>query len=82
MQVHSPPFLNQTRLKAIIKEKEKKAQQYQSCNVYWLLVVIDYIDFGQEQHISQEKLEKISSNIFKEIFLYKTGFDQIIELQK
>lgn len=82
MQVHSPPFLDQVRLKDIIKEKESKAAQYQRCDSFWLLIVIDYINFGQEQHILQLELEKVPSSTFEKIFLYKTGYEQIIEVQQ
>ena len=76
------PAFRPKRLKKIIQEKEHKAKEYQSAHAYWLLIVIDYMDRGQEQYILQDQLERIPSNVFEKIFLYKTGYEQIIEVQQ
>ena len=79
-QAYSIPMLDKERLIEIIREKEKKAKEYKSCDEYWLLIVIDFINFAQDQIISNNMLPKIESTTFQKIFVFKTGYDQVFEL--
>jgi len=79
-QAYSIPMLDKERLIEIISEKEKKAKEYKLCDEYWLLIVIDFINFAQDQIISSNMPPKIESTTFQKIFVFKTGYDQVFEL--
>jgi hypothetical protein len=70
-----------SRLVEIIREKECKAKGYRKCDTYWLLVVVDFINPAMDQEIQIEGVE-LKSDIFENIILYKTGFEDIIEFKK
>ncbi|OGP65699.1 MAG: hypothetical protein A3K22_05390 [Deltaproteobacteria bacterium RBG_16_42_7] len=63
-----------------IREKEIKANDYQKCDEYWLLFVVDSIDRAQDQEIEIEGMNDIKSNIFNKVIIYKSGFDHIVML--
>jgi hypothetical protein len=67
------------RLNDIIREKEKKARRYATCDAYWLLVVVEFIDAAQEQEIHVDGVT-FTSDVFEKIILYKTGFEQMVEV--
>jgi hypothetical protein len=46
---HDFELIAAKQLAEIIKEEEAKARQYVTCDVYWLLIVVDFIDSAQEQ---------------------------------
>jgi hypothetical protein len=79
-QSHSPGLMSTKRLNEIISEKEAKAQNYAPCDVYWLLIVVDFIDSAQEQEIRIDGLA-VQSDMFQKIIIYKTGFEHIVELE-
>ena len=64
----------------IIREKETKAQQYSSCDAYWLLIVVDFIDAAQEQEIRLDGGVVIASDVFEKILIYKPDFEHIVEV--
>ena len=66
------------RLKEIIREKEAKARQYVTCEAYWLLIVVDFIDSAQEQEIRIDGLT-VESDVFQKIIVYKPNFEHIVE---
>jgi hypothetical protein len=75
------PTMSISRLVEIIKEKERKVKKYRKCDAYWLLVVIDFINPAMDQEIQIEGVE-LKSDIFENIILYKTGFEEIVEFKK
>ena len=75
-QVHSYEEMSAVRLRAIIAEKESKAANYEPCDAYWLLVIVDWKDAAQDQEITTSGL-KIPSNVFEKIVIYKPGFEEI-----
>lgn len=77
-QVHDVTTINIERLTEIIKGKEGK--NYTGCDAYWLLIVMDMMDPGQEQEIPRSELPKIPSQKFEKIFFYKTGYEQVFTL--
>ncbi|MBC8420792.1 MAG: hypothetical protein H8E10_19600 [Desulfobacterales bacterium] len=79
VQVYDTPLLSRNRLAEIVIEKEKRAKKYQNCHEYWLLVVVDFINSSQDQEIQIEGFEKIQSNIFKKVIVFKTLFNHILE---
>ena len=79
VQVYDTPILSRNRLAEIVIDKEKRAKKYQECNEYWLLVVVDFINSSQDQEIQIEGFEKIQTNIFKKVIVFKTLFNHILE---
>ncbi len=79
MQVHGGHLLDKDRLVKTIRAKEASAMKldYRKCDVYWLLVVIDFIDRAQDQEISMDTLLP-ASPIFERVILFKTGFNEIV----
>jgi hypothetical protein len=78
-QGHSFGLMSVARLTEIIRRKEAKARQYSSCDEYWLLLVVDFIDAGQEQEIRVDGLV-LESNVFERIIIYKPHFEHIVEV--
>jgi hypothetical protein len=79
-QVSSLTEMSFAALEAIVREKEVKSKQYKKCNSYWLLVIVDWTDRGQNQEIRVEGLN-ISSKVFKKIIIYKWGYNHIVEIK-
>jgi len=74
------PVMNQDSLKKIIENKEKKAKRYEGCDQLWLLIVIDYMNFSQDQEINGVKPDEIETAVFDKVVIYKTCYEQIIEV--
>lgn len=77
-QVHTVDFMSLDRLENTIREKEIKALEYAPCDVYWLLIIVDWRDPAQEQEIRIEA--KIRSNTFEKIFVYKPIFEHVTQV--
>jgi len=70
-QVHRFGLMSKDHLQAIVREKDSKAAQYEECNAYWLLVVVDGMDAAQEQEIRIDDLY-IGSRKFEKIIIFHT----------
>ncbi len=80
-QVYSGQIMSIDQLKEIVIAKELQSKSYQLCDAYWLLVVVDFLDPAQDQEIQIDVCEKINSNIFEKVFVYKTHFGQVLEVK-
>ena len=71
-QVYSVEEMALPRLSEIVAAKEAKAAEYQICDAYWLLVVVDWIDPAQEQEITTTKVtyHRVSTSVL----LYTSRF--------
>ena len=58
-EVHSVGLMSAKTLRKVIKEKERKCAGYDSCDAYWLLIVVDFMDRAQEQEIRLDDLPSI-----------------------
>jgi hypothetical protein len=81
LQGHAFGSTSTARLTEIIKAKEAKAQHYASCDVYWLLIVVEFIDSAQEQDIRLEGSVGVVSDVFHRIIVYKPYFEHILEIE-
>jgi hypothetical protein len=78
VQTYTGSIMSREKLAEIVREKEQNARDYQKCDAYWLLIVVDFMDRAQDQAIWPEGLvEQIKSEIFKKIIVYRTGFDPL-----
>lgn len=78
-QSHDFGLMSAKRLTEIIKEREAKARQYLTCDVYWLLIVVDFIDSAQEHEIRVDGVT-IESDVFQRIIVYKPKSEHILEV--
>jgi hypothetical protein len=80
-QVYSYEEMSTARLQTIVAEKESKAAHYTSCDAYWLLIIVDWIDSAQDQEITTTGV-KLSSDVFEKIIIYKPGFEDIVDVSR
>jgi hypothetical protein len=76
-QVYKVPLTSKDAVTAIIEKKELSARQYEQCDVYWLLIVVDGIIAAQDQEIRIDNVNS-SSQVFEKVFLFHT-FGHIVE---
>jgi hypothetical protein len=79
-QVHGVGLMDKDHLERIIREKEMKARSYEQCDAYWLLIFVVFFDPAQDQEIGIDD-PCISSTVFEKIFVFKTVFNYIVEVQ-
>jgi len=79
VQCHSGQTMSMEKLRKIVCAKEKRSRSYQRCDTYWLVIVVDFIDSAQDQEIQIDDFEKINSEIFEKVIVYKTYFGQVFE---
>ncbi len=79
IQVYNVPLMSRDRLVEIVKNKERRANQYEKCDAYWLLVVVDFMNFAQDQEIRIDGFDKIQTDVFEKVVVYKTLFGHVLE---
>lgn len=79
MQVYNVPLMSRDRLVQIVRSKEERASKYEKCDSYWLLVVVDFINFAQDQEIRLDDFVKIQTGIFEKVIVYKTLYRHVLE---
>ena len=79
VQVHVVPILEMERLSEIVKDKEQRSQKYEKCDVYWLLVVVNFINPAQDQEIKVDDFKKVDTDAFEKVIVYKTLFGHVLE---
>jgi hypothetical protein len=80
-QVYRGSTMSRDRLVKIIREKEEKLMEYQKCDAYWLLVVIDFFDPAQDQEIPSAGFDNIETEKFEKVIVFKTAFEKILEVK-
>lgn len=75
---HGAP-MSRNGLIEIVRGKEESSKQYETCDSFWLLVVIHSMDRAQDQEIKIDNFKKIESTIFEKIIVYKTHFGDVLE---
>lgn len=82
-QVYSIGNTSPQQLQKIITDKESKFDQYDNdLDETWLLIVIDFINFGMDQEPHNVDYSEISVKKFDKVFMFKTAFDYIFEFPK
>lgn len=76
---YDEPMLTMERLVEVVKEKEQLSRKYEKCDVYWLLVVVDFMDPAQDQDIDIDAFEKVETDVFNRVIVYKTLFGHVLE---
>jgi len=79
VQAYDTPIMSRDMLIEIVRDKETLSRKYKECDAYWLLVVVDFTNRAQDQEIQIGCFEKIQSEIFEKIIVYKTLFGHVLE---
>jgi len=79
VQSHKLGVISAEDLEVIVRGKEVKSAEYQACDSYWLLIVVDAMDAAQNQEIRVDGL-RINSDIFERIIIFHT-FGYIVEVK-
>lgn len=80
VQGYYVPSLSLERLRVLVSEKTKKLRDYQPCDSYWLLLVVDFMDPAQDQDFQWPAGEMLEKSPFERIFLYKPQFGQVVQV--
>lgn len=80
VQGYSVPALSLERLRVLVFEKTKKLRNYQPCDFYWLLLVVDFMDPAQDQDFQWSVGEVFEKSPFERILLYKPQFGQVVQV--
>lgn len=79
-QGFSVPNLSVDRLREVVADKSEKISEYQSCDQYWLLVVVDFMDSAQDQHLNWSSEKTLGKSPYKKVLLYKPQYREIVEV--
>ncbi|MFH1983786.1 MAG: hypothetical protein ABIL58_18250 [Pseudomonadota bacterium] len=79
VQVYDVPILKMKRLLKIVRDKEHRSKKYEKCDAYWLLVVVDFMNRAQDQEIQVDNFEKVETDVFERVIVYKTLFGHVLE---
>ncbi|MEO8594860.1 MAG: hypothetical protein ABI759_16190 [Candidatus Solibacter sp.] len=79
IKVHSGCLLSVDRATEIIAVKEAKAKQYKTCDAYWLLIVVDFLDPAQDSEIRIDGFEGFRSTVFERVIVYRPYFEHILD---
>lgn len=80
VQGYNVPSLSLERLRLLVSEKAKKLHNYQSCDSYWLLLIVDFMDPAQDQNLQWPVGEVLEKSPFERILLYKPQFGQVVQV--
>ena len=80
IQGYPVPALSVDRLQAVVHEKTAKASEYQPCDRYWLLIVVDFMDSAQDQHLVWPPGKVLQGGAYEKVLLYKPQFREVVEV--
>jgi hypothetical protein len=78
-QCYSGRTMSEESLRGIVATKEARAKSYGPCDAYWLLVVVETMDPAQDQEIQLDDFERITSQVFERVIVYKPLFGHVLE---
>lgn len=70
-QSFSVPTLSIERVAELVAAKERLLPQYERCDAYWLLLVVDFMNPAQDQEIGWPLAEPALDTRFERVILYK-----------
>ncbi len=79
-QVFTVPNLSADRVTELVVAKEKLLPNYEYCDTYWLLLVVDFIDPAQDQEISWPLDRPSLKTLFERVIVYKPQFARWTEV--
>ncbi|UZJ40453.1 hypothetical protein OO006_08770 [Prosthecochloris sp. SCSIO W1101] len=81
VQSHRASMLSMNRLVEIIKDKEQHPQNYEKCDAYWLLVIVDFMNRAQDQEIHVDDFKRVETEAFEKIIVYKTLTNDVLAVK-
>lgn len=80
VQVHEGVLMSMERLRAAVAGKDAKARQYAPCDIYWLLVIVDFFDAAQDQEIRlDDEAGNLESTVFERVLVYKPHLGHVFQ---
>ncbi len=79
-QTSSVPFLSVERIREIVAEKTHKLTNYEKCDAYWLLLVVDFRDPAQDQELKWPIGEQPLGSPYERVLIYKPQFGQVLKV--
>jgi hypothetical protein len=79
-QSYDVPSLAVERVRELVAQKAKKVAQYEACDEYWLLLVVEFWDPSQDQYIDWPEGELVDKSPFSRVLIYKPQFKQVTEV--
>lgn len=80
VQSYDVPPLDVKRVLEIVESKAAKAASYQRCDRYWLLLIVEFWDPAQDQHLSWDASTKAAPTPFERIVIYKPATREWLEV--
>lgn len=79
-QVFSVPDLSVNRVAQLAATKQQLLANYEQCDAYWLLLVVDFMDRAQDQEIGWPVESSSLKTSYDRVIIYKPQFSQWIEV--
>lgn len=79
-QCFAVPYLSVERLREVVSEKTHKLANYEKCDAYWLLLVVDFMDSAQDQELQWPVGEQPLGSPYERVLIYKPQFGQVLEV--
>lgn len=80
-QVYDVQGLVVPRVEEVIADKTRKVATYRSCDCYWLLIVVDFMNPAQDQDIRwPASSAPVQTHAFERIWLYKPFVHEVVEV--
>ncbi len=79
-QVFDGKNLQVSRVREIAQQKDEKISGYIHCDIYWLLLVIDFSDSAQDQEIEWPTDEAHIECKYEKIIIYKPQFKKYSDI--
>ncbi|HQT66154.1 MAG TPA: hypothetical protein PLC74_00980 [Acetobacteraceae bacterium] len=76
-QVFSVLPTDENTVREIVETKERRVSDYEPCEAYWLVIIVEGMDPGQEQEIRIDRLT-IETSLFEKVILFHT-FGYVVE---
>jgi hypothetical protein len=80
VQCFNVPLLSATRLQQLVAEKSDKRSGYQKCDVYWLLLIVDFMDSAQDQQLDWPSNSPMVCSAFEKVLVYKPQFNEVLNV--
>jgi hypothetical protein len=75
-QVYSGRNLSPVRVAQVVADKQGLLANYKKCDVYWLLLVVDFIDSAQDQELIWPDNGYSLKTSYERVIIYKPQFAQ------
>lgn len=82
IQGYDIPVLNRERVLEIVVNKASKVENYQSCDRYWLLLIVEFWDPCQDQQLALNEVIRTGPTPFEKIIIFKPTTREWLEVKQ